>query len=122
MKLEEIQKEIDLAKMVGFDFNGTIDTGVFKVPKGSVVITGGTTKEEDYVNKYIKDNYDGLISGIYFNDGFTTPRAIGEFKALKIKELGIDLYVDNDPVHVYWIKKFNPTAGVLYIHRPEYLR
>ena len=119
MKDIEIQNLINNSKKLGVDWHGTADNGRFKFPLGTIVITGAPEDEREIIDNQAKELGLGEI---YYNETEATDsKSVGEFKANKIKELGIDLYLDDDPSQIYWIKKFNPEANVLYINKKNYV-
>ena len=119
--VKDIQKLISEAKNPGFDWNGTADLPGFPLPPNPIIITG--VKEED--KAWFWESAAGLNlnpENVYLNDTHSDkPQLQGMFKARKCRELKIDRYFDNDPVHVYWIKKYAPELDVVYIHRRSYI-
>jgi len=121
MTKQELQDLISKSKRFGCDYHGTLDSGKFIPPDGTIVITGAPIEEEDRIREEIKAlGYLDKVELIYNETDDISDIAVGKFKAKKIKELGIDLFFDNDPAQIYWIKKFNPQANVVYINALNY--
>jgi len=120
MKPADIQDLILQAKRPAFDFNGTIDINLFVPPRDGIVITG--SKEDD---PYVLDTCTKFgipRENIYFhNDEKYDNKQIAQFKADKCRELGCDMFFENNPAEVYWIRKFAPGVQVIYIHRRNYV-
>lgn len=121
MKSEELSKLLNKSSKPAFDFNGTLDSGLFPIPQNAIVITGESEEGGDYVRQFCSENHIPESNIHYYDGEDTSNKAVAEFKAKMIKELEIDCFFDNNPNEVYHIKKFNPTANVHYINSKSYV-
>jgi len=107
----------------GYDFDGVISEGI--VPEeNAVVITGNTESglpkviarlaimKRHSIPVYHYPNEDELLVAESDDD---RNRLIGEFKARKVKELGIRKFFEDTPIQGYIIKQMNPETKVIMI-------
>ena len=123
MKPETLNDLISKSKKFGADFHGTFNAKLFDAPKDTIVITGTLQKDQDEVLKEIDSLglADKVKEVVFNNTENIEGENVGKFKANKIKEKELDLFLENDPMQVYWIKKYNPEANVIYINRLNYI-
>ena len=84
-------------------------------------------RDKEYVESEIEKM--GLTSKIkqieYMKENTQDKYEIGKFKAEKIKELGLDVYLDDDPKVVFFIneclKEYEYKCDIIYINRLHYV-
>ncbi len=121
MKSEELKKLINKAKKFGSDFNGTLDSGLFDIPQNTIVITGESEEDGDYVREFCAENHIPESNIHYYDGEDPSNKAVAEFKAKMIKELEIDCFFENNPNEVYWMKQFWSVCPVHYINAKDYV-
>jgi hypothetical protein len=108
MNREDLNKLLQDAKKPAVDFHGTLNSGRFNVPDGTIIITG--TPEKD--KKYVTDELSRLgmanrIDKIVFNPSDNLDKKyLGEWKAKMIIKYNIDVFLDNDPKVIYYINQY----------------
>ena len=100
---------------IGYDCDGVITIGI--VPrKDGIIITGRSYEEEIETKAYL--NSLGITNEIHFNPipfSSKTRKSSGQWKAAKIKELGITRFIEDDEIQITEILAINPDIEIVHV-------
>jgi len=117
---------------VSIDFDHTITAYpelfarlIHKIRKGGgkiYILTGRSLIDKNFVVDYLKEHnveYDMIItfpveySGQFYDHDSVMDVLIGQFKAQKIKDIGVDIHVDDSTIHIQQIRIKHPDLLIL---------
>lgn len=94
-----------MSDIIGYDFNGVVDTGRFVPTSKDVIITGNTLPMVPSVMEYLDRN--GIVCAVYFNpykNGANNRHLVGVWKSEMIMRLGCKRFHEDDPLQYEIIK------------------
>lgn len=99
--------------MIGFDFNGVVDTGKFIPTKDDVIITGNTLEYAQGVLDWLKEH--NIQCPVYFNPYRYIKEDAGMWKSEMIWKLKITKFYEDDPVQYEIIKHFSSGSEIIKV-------
>ena len=100
--------------MIGYDFNGVVDTEKFVPTVEDVIITSNHNIESKKATLEWLRNH-GIICAVYFNPYSHDPISGGNWKAEIINKLKIRKFYEDDPVQMEIIKKLCPNVEIIAV-------
>lgn len=89
--------------MIGYDFNGVVDTGKYRPTKEDVIITGINRKMAPVVFKYMKEH--GILCLVYINPYMEMSKEKAAlWKSEMIVRLKCERFYEDDYVQYEYIK------------------
>jgi len=104
--------------MIGYDFNGVVDTGKF-IPISAaddVIITGNTLSMVNEVMSWLQSH--GILCAVYFmpyKNGANNRELTAMWKSEMILRLGCSMYYEDDPLQHLIIEKSCPDCKVIKV-------
>lgn len=92
--------------MIGFDFNGVVDTGNYKPEIGDVIITGNTLPMVAQVMDYLLGHQ--IVCAVYFmpyKNGANNRELTAMWKSEMIMKLGCSKFYEDDELQYQIIKQ-----------------
>ncbi len=104
--------------MIGYDFNGVVDTGKFIPTNEDIIITGITIGGGLVVStlKWLKDH--NIMCAVYFNPfpyGVNNREVTANWKADLINKLELKMFYEDDPLQWQIIKSCSPKCEVIKV-------
>ena len=91
--------------MIGYDFNGVVDSGNYRPTIADVIITGNTLPMVDSVLRWLYQN--GIWCAVYFmpyKNGANNRELTALWKSEMIMKLGCEKFYEDDPLQHQIIK------------------
>lgn len=97
--------------MIGWDFNGVVDTGRFQVSPDDVIITGNTYHPDiiDYLHQH------GIKARVYFPPDVRMAQnrnAVAVWKSEMIRRIGVTTFYEDDSLQAQIIRDSCPDCTV----------
>jgi len=102
--------------MIGYDFNGVVDTGKYIPIDNDVIITGNTLPMVNSVLDWLRNA--GIICAVYFmpyKNGANNRELTAMWKSEMILRLGCDMFYEDDILQWEIIKQCCPDCQVIKV-------
>jgi hypothetical protein len=100
--------------MIGFDFNGVVDTGKYLPTIEDVIITSNHNFDSRRATlEWLRDH--GVLCAVYFNPYSHDQVSGGNWKAEIITKLRIETFYEDDPIQFDIIKSSCPNITLIKV-------
>lgn len=102
--------------MIGYDFNGVVDSGVFIPTVNDVIITGNTLPMVQSVLNWLKEH--DIQCAVYFmpyKNGANNRELTGMWKSEMILRLNCERFYEDDPLQYQIIKNCCPDCELVKV-------